>query len=49
MSQREIDSQARDAIQDLFPSIPQRDLDEIVEHAFELVSASPVLVRILTL
>lgn len=37
LSQALIDSQAREAIQDLFPKIPQRDLHEIVVRAFDKV------------
>ena len=41
MSQNEIDRQAKNAIRDLFPSIPDKDLKEIITHAFELVSRLP--------
>lgn len=37
VSQATIDTQAREAIKDLFPKIPARDLHVIVTHAFELV------------
>jgi len=37
LSQAAIDTQAREAIKDLFPKIPQKDLHDIVTHAFELV------------
>ncbi|MCJ1243502.1 hypothetical protein MMC30_000699 [Trapelia coarctata] len=36
LSQAAIDTQAREAIKDLFPKIPQKDLHDIVTHAFEL-------------
>ena len=37
LSQAELDSQARDAIKDLFPKIPNRDLHEVVVRAFDKV------------
>lgn len=37
LSQAAIDTQARDAIKDLFPNIPDKDLHEIVRRAFEKV------------
>ena len=37
LSQATIDTQAREAIRDLFPKIPDKDLRDIVTHAFELV------------
>ena len=37
VSQAAIDTQAREAIKDLFPKIPSKDLHQIVKHAFELV------------
>lgn len=40
MSQGDLDHQASSAILDMFPAIPKRNLNEIVEHAFELVSSS---------
>ncbi|MCJ1401739.1 hypothetical protein MMC11_004956 [Xylographa trunciseda] len=36
MSQASIDTQAREAIKDLFPKMPDKDLRDIVTHAFEL-------------
>ncbi|MCJ1283832.1 hypothetical protein MMC26_003163 [Xylographa opegraphella] len=36
LSQATIDTQAREAIRDLFPKIPDKDLRDIVTHAFEL-------------
>ena len=42
LSQATIDTQAREAIKDLFPKIPQKDLHDIVTRAFEKVC---VLVR----
>lgn len=39
LSQAMIDSQARDAIRDLFPRIPERDLHEIIIRAFDKVRA----------
>ena len=41
LSQAAIDTQAREAIKDLFPKIPQKDLHDIVTHAFELVGYIP--------
>ncbi|KAL9104678.1 MAG: hypothetical protein Q9163_000421 [Psora crenata] len=38
LSQAVIDTQAREAIEDLFPKIPQLDLHEIVSRAFDKVS-----------
>ena len=38
LSQAVVDSQAREAIMDLFPNIPPRDLHEIVSRAFDMVS-----------
>ena len=37
LSQATVDTLAREAIKDLFPNIPPKDLHEIVIHAFELV------------
>lgn len=37
LSQATIDTQAREAIKDLFPKIPQADLHEIVSRAFQKV------------
>ena len=37
LTQAELDSQARDAIKDLFPKIPDRDLHEVVVRAFDKV------------
>ena len=37
LSQATIDTQAREAIKDLFPNIPPKDLHDIVTHAFEVV------------
>ncbi|MCJ1392242.1 hypothetical protein MMC18_005109 [Xylographa bjoerkii] len=39
LSQATIDTQAREAIKDLFPKIPDKDLRDIVTHAFELGKA----------
>ncbi|MCJ1412307.1 hypothetical protein MMC19_006401 [Ptychographa xylographoides] len=36
LSQATIDTQAREAIKDLFPNIPPKDLHDIVTHAFEV-------------
>ena len=38
LSQAVIDTQAREAIEDLFPRIPRLDLHEIVSRAFDKVS-----------
>ena len=38
MSQADLDNQAKSAILDMFPAIPEDNLHEIVDHAFELVS-----------
>ena len=38
LSQAIIDTQAREAIEDLFPKIPRLDLHEIVSRAFDKVS-----------
>ena len=38
LSQAVIDTQAREAIEDLFPKIPRLDLHEIVSRAFDKVS-----------
>lgn len=38
VSQATIDTDAREAIRDLFPNIPEKDLVEIVRHAFQKVS-----------
>jgi hypothetical protein len=43
LSQAAIDTQAREAIKDLFPKIPPKDLHDIVTHAFELVGYFPCL------
>ena len=40
-SQASIDTQAREAIKDLFPKIPMKDLHAIVTRAFEKVSDPP--------
>ena len=45
ISQHELDKQAKAAILDLFPAIPRNDVEDIVNHAFELVSTSPCLVH----
>lgn len=37
LSQATIDSQARDAIRDLFPRIPERDMHEVIIRAFDKV------------
>ena len=37
LSQAIIDTQARDAIRDLFPNIPGKDLHEIIARAFQKV------------
>lgn len=39
ISQLTINTEARDAIKDLFPSIPQHDLYQIIKTAFQKVSA----------
>ena len=39
-SQASIDTQAREAIKDLFPKIPGKDLHDIVNRAFDKVSKS---------
>ncbi|MCJ1383073.1 hypothetical protein MMC17_006186 [Xylographa soralifera] len=39
LSQATIDTQAREAIKDLFPKIPDKDLRDIITHAFELGKA----------
>ena len=38
LSQATIDTQAREAIKDLFPKIPSKDLRDIIIRAFEKVS-----------
>ena len=40
LSQAVVDTQAREAIRDLFPKIPEQNMHEIIQHAFELVSLS---------
>ena len=37
MTQEEVDSQAKAAILDMFPAIPQENLYQIILHSFELV------------
>ena len=37
LTQAEIDTQAREAISDLFPKLPEQDLRDIVARAFEKV------------
>lgn len=37
ISQATLDTQAREAIKDLFPKIPDRDLHEIIYRAFQKV------------
>ena len=44
LSQALIDSQARDAIHDLFPKIPSRDAHDVLVRAFEQVIAAQVIV-----
>lgn len=40
LSQALIDTQARDAIHDLFPQIPARDAHDVISRAFEKVIAA---------
>lgn len=40
VSQITINTEARDAIKDLFPNIPQHDLFQIIKTAFQMVSLS---------
>lgn len=40
VSQITINTEARDAIKDLFPNIPQHDLFQIIKTAFQKVSLS---------
>ena len=44
LSQALIDSQARDAIHDLFPKIPPRDVHDVLCRAFEQVIAAQITV-----
>ena len=37
ISQNTINMEARDAIKDLFPNIPERDLNQIIKTAFQKV------------
>ena len=49
VSQTTINTEARDAIRDLFPNIPDSDLNQIIKTAFQKVrrldSACPSLTR----
>lgn len=45
MSQALIDSQARDAIHDLFPKIPARDAHDVICRAFNQVTSAHVIVE----
>ena len=45
LSQEVIDSQARQAIRDLFPKIPERDLEEIILRAFDKVANESCIYR----
>ena len=40
LSQAAVDTQAREAIRDLFPKIPEKDLHQIISRAFKKVSES---------
>jgi hypothetical protein len=42
LSQATINSEARDAIKDLFPNIPKRDLSQIIKTAFQKVCQPPI-------
>jgi hypothetical protein len=39
-SQKEVSSEARQAIKDLFPAIPKKDLEAILKHSFDVVSTA---------
>lgn len=41
MSQATINAEARDAIKDLFPNIPNRDVNQIIKTAFQKASKYP--------
>ena len=42
MSQTDLDLQAKSAILDMFPAIPQDNLHEVIDHAFEIVGSFQV-------
>ena len=43
ISQKTLDTEARDALKDLFPNIPDKDLNQIIKTAFQKVRMSPIL------
>ena len=44
LSQNAINAEARDAIKDLFPNIPKKDLNQIIKTAFQKVSGRDALI-----
>lgn len=49
VSQTTINTEARDVIRDLFPNIPEKDLNQIIKTAFQKVLRSTETFRLLTL
>ena len=45
MSQIDLDQQAKSAILDMFPAIPQDNLHEVIDHAFEIVGSFQAFYR----
>lgn len=45
LTQATINTEARDAIKDLFPNIPKKDLSQIIKTAFQKVGCRLVLFR----
>src|SRR6266516_5238667 len=45
ISQAELNTQARNAIKDLFPQIPDEDCDQIIKHSFKKVRSPYVFLR----
>lgn len=44
ISQITLNTEARDALKDLFPNIPDKDLNQIIKTAFQKVRIYPILI-----
>lgn len=44
ISQITLNTEARDALKDLFPNMPDKDLNQIIKTAFQKVRISPILI-----
>ena len=45
ISQTTLNTEARDALKDLFPNMPEKDLNQIIKTAFQKVRIYSILIR----